>query len=413
MRRVRLHDRIPRNETLRRIVDENPMQAKHTALVFVYAVILIAGLVLRSPAIVIFAVGCMLLTYLPRYYIQSQPEALTYRTSFSKPYAWPGDELRLTVEIENRSFLPISLLQVTDELADGVDILGGTLIVEHKKRSLHHAFSLSMWQRVRRHYPVYCKHRGDFSIGPSRVHLAGPFGFGEAQRQYVPEARIVVYPRVHALGDLPSRPLALLGASTLRSFLHEDPLRIRGVREYIPGDPLNRINWKATAKAARHMVHVHEPSAHLSVLFLLNLATSDQVWRMLDEAETEWAIEVTASLGVALMEAHCSVGVVANDYITDLAVGAGEGHLQDFLVTLARANSHALWKPSTFIAAALEMRRFGTTLVLVTPILTEEIMTAIEQAEIRRSPLRIVYTGNVPTPLFDDASMLAVPREGT
>jgi uncharacterized repeat protein (TIGR01451 family) len=367
---------------------------------------------LRAPAIVIFAAGCLLLMYLPRYYIRSQPEAVSYRTAFSESYAWPGDELRLTVEIENRSFLPISLLQVTDELAEGVDILGGTLIVEQKKRSLHHAFSLGMWQRVRRRYPVNCKHRGDFSVGPSRVHLAGPLGFGEAERQYDPKARLVVYPRVHPLSDLPSRPLALLGPSTLRSFLHEDPLRIRGVREYTPGDPLNRINWKATAKAARHMVHVHEPSAHLSVLFLLNLATSDQVWRMLDEAETEWAIEVTASLGVALIEAHCSVGVVANDYITDLAVGAGEGHLQDFLVTLARANSHALWKPSLFITAALEMRRFGTTLVLVTPILTEEIMAAVEQAEIRRSPLRIVYTGSAPTPLFNDAYMLAVPREG-
>ncbi len=400
------------NDTMRDIEQAERLQAKHSVLVFVYCVVLVVGLGLRSPAIVIFSCGCLLLVYLPRHYAESRPEALTYKTFFSESFAWPGDGVRLTVEVENRSFLPISLLQVADEVPEGIDVEGTMLLVERRTRFLKHAFNLGMWQRVRRHYPVNCNNRGEFVVGPSRLQLTGPLGYGQAERHFAPQARLVVYPRVHALSDLPSRPLALLGPSALRSFLHEDPLRIRGVREYSPGDPLNRINWKATAKAARHMVHVHEPSAHTSVLFLLNLANSDHVWQGLDEAETEWAIEVTASLGAALLDSHCSVGVVANDYITDLAIGAGEGHLQDFLEMLARTNSHALWKPSTFIASALGMRHFGTTLVLVTPVLTEEIMAAIEQAEFRRSPLRVVYTGSAATVLFDDANMLAVQRQG-
>ena len=400
------------NNAMGEIGQAEHVEARRSALVFVYCVVLAVGLALRAPAIVIFASGCLLLVYLPRHYAESRPESLTYRTAFSESYAWPGDRLRLTVEVENRSFLPISLLQVTDEVPEGIEVEGSRLLMEKRTRFLQHAFNLGMWQRVRRHYPVNCKKRGEFVVGPSRLQLSGPLGYGQAERHYDPQARVIVYPRVHALSDLPTRPLALLGPSTLRSFLHEDPLRIRGVREYIPGDPPNRINWKATAKAARHMVHIHEPSAHISVMFLLNLANSDTVWQGLDDAETEWAIEVTASLGTALLDSHCSVGVVANDYITDLAIGAGEGHLQDFLVMLARANSHALWKPSPFVTSALDMRHFGTTLVLVTPVLTEEIMAAILQAEFRRSSLRVVYTGSAATSLFDDAYMLAVQRQG-
>ncbi|MBT9177091.1 MAG: hypothetical protein DDT20_01420 [Firmicutes bacterium] len=388
------------------------VQARHTALVFLYAVTVVLGLALRSPAIVIFGAGCLLLMYLPRYYAQSGQATLTYKTVFSERFAWPGDILRLTVEIENRSFFPISLLQVWDELPLGLEIDGGTLTADRQKRVLQHAFRLGMWQRVRRHYAVSCPSRGVYIVGPTRVDLAGPFGYGREQWQFGPQAQILVYPKVHALSELWCRPLAMLGESSLRSFLHEDPLRLRGVREYTPGDSLNRINWKATAKAARLLVHVHEPSAHISVQLLLNLSNNDQVWQGLDSAETEWAIEVTASLGVALLENHGSVGVSANDYITDLSLGAGEEHMQSFLATLGLANRYALWKPSTFIASALEQRHFGTTLVLVTPSLTEEIIDVLEQAEIRRSPLRVVYTGSVANPLFDDASMLWIQRQG-
>ncbi len=401
-----------RDDQKREITRAEHVSARHTALVFLYWLMVMLGLALRSPALVIFGAGCLLLVYLPRYYARSGQLTLTYKTAFSERFAWPGDTLRLTVEIENRSFFPISLLQVWDELPLGLEVEGNTLAADRRRRVLQHAFSLGMWQRVRRHYAVSCPSRGVYIVGPTRVDLAGPFGYGREQWQFGPQAQILVYPKVHALSELSCRPLAMLGESSLRSFLHEDPLRLRGVREYTPGDPLSRINWKATAKAARLLVHVHEPSTHISVQFLLNLANNDQVWQGLDSAETEWAIEVTASLGVALLENHGSVGVSANDYITDLSLGAGEEHMQSFLATLGLANRYALWKPSTFIASALEQRHFGTTLVLVTPSLTEEIIATLEQAEIRRSPLRVVYTGSVANPLFDDASMLWIQRQG-
>jgi len=377
------------------------------------AISLTLGLLLRSPAFIVFVCGGALLAYFPNLYAIWGRKALHYRASFSQAFAWPGENVRLTLELENRSFTPISLLHVWHDISSHVHVVG----VEHArssvKRQLHHAFRLGMWQRVRRRYTVECERRGVVRVGPTEIIVTGPFGYGSAHNNCSNEVQLIVYPRVHALEELRVLPCTLLGPSTLKSFIHEDPLRIRGVREYVPGDPLNRINWKATARAARHMVHVHEPSANVEVMFLLNLANSDEVWFRQDASETEWSIEVTASLGVALLDSACSVGVSANDYITDLPIGAGPLHMHSLLATLACTTPYAMSRPSTFLANALEQRRFGTTLVLVSPILTEEMLSAVALGSQRYAPFHIVYTGSTPSVLFDDTSMLWIRREGS
>jgi len=369
------------------------------------------GLFLRSPALILFIGGGALLAYFPNLYARWGRKALHYNASFSQAFAWPGDEVKLTLEIENRSFTPISLLDVWHDVSSQVHIVGVEAVPNGVKRRLHHVFRLGMWQRVRRRYTMNCKCRGIARVGPTEILVTGPFGYGRAHNNCSTEVQIIVYPRVYPLVELAVLPYTLLGPSTLKSFIHEDPLRIRGVREYVPGDPLNRINWKATARTARHMVQVHEPSANLDVMFLLNLANSDAVWFRQDASESEWAIEVAASLGVALLDSACSVGVSANDYITDLPIGAGLEHMHRLLATLACTTPFAMSRPSTFLANALEHRRFGTTLVLITPTLTEELLSTVGLGTQRYGPLRVVYTGSDNSTLFDDSSMLWIRRE--
>ena len=59
---------------------------------------------------------------------------------------------------------------------------------------------------------------------------------------------LVVFPRVFTLEELGLRRTAR-SATARAGTLFEDPLRFAGLREYRPGDPLSRIDWKATARA--------------------------------------------------------------------------------------------------------------------------------------------------------------------
>src|SRR5262249_60023630 len=69
--------------------------------------------------------------------------------------------------------------------------------------------------------------------------------------------------------DLASR--RPIGDVRLTHRLYEDPTRIAGVRPYEAGDPLNRVNWRATARTGLLHSKVYEPSTLARATILLDL----------------------------------------------------------------------------------------------------------------------------------------------
>jgi uncharacterized protein (DUF58 family) len=101
--------------------------------------------------------------------------------------------------------------------------------------------------------PLVPRRRGEHLTGPLTARVLGPLGLGWSQRELLPGEPRRVYPQVRWEGD-PGRLLAL----AQRRELGQVPLRLRGLgrepfalREYRPGDPLSRVNWKASARHGR------------------------------------------------------------------------------------------------------------------------------------------------------------------
>jgi len=102
-------------------------------------------------------------------------------------------------------------------------------------------------------YEIVPRRRGAHAVGPLTVRVLGPWGVAWAQRDLIPEEVRRVYPQVRWQGRV-GRLLALAH----RRELGRAPLRIRGtgtepyaLREYRPGDPPTRIQWKASARHGR------------------------------------------------------------------------------------------------------------------------------------------------------------------
>ena len=104
--------------------------------------------------------------------------------------------------------------------------------------------------------------RGSSTFLPSRVTLvrpAGPVRVGRAVRER--SSSLVVLPRIAAL-----RSCVFFGARDpgegrrLRSARAHGSYEFRGVRPHQPGEPLNRIHWKSTARIGRtHAARVRRP----------------------------------------------------------------------------------------------------------------------------------------------------------
>jgi len=102
-------------------------------------------------------------------------------------------------------------------------------------------------------YELVPRRRGAHTVGPLTVRVLGPWGFAWSQRDLIGEEVRRVYPQTRWQGRV-GRLLALAH----RRELGRAPLRFRGMgtepyalREYRPGDPPTRIQWKASARHDR------------------------------------------------------------------------------------------------------------------------------------------------------------------
>lgn len=101
--------------------------------------------------------------------------------------------------------------------------------------------------------PLVPRRRGEHEAGPAMARVLGPWGLAWSQRCLIEPERRRVYPRVRWEGRV-GRLLTLAHRQRLGQAL----FRHRGegsepyaLREYLPGDPLTRIHWRATARHGR------------------------------------------------------------------------------------------------------------------------------------------------------------------
>ena len=93
--------------------------------------------------------------------------------------------------------------------------------------------------------------------------------------------------------------------------LYEDPTRIAGVRGFEPGDPLNRVHWRATARTGTLHSKVYEPSTVAGATLLLEFHRAAYDPRH-EPYRSELAVTAAASIANALYQLGQQVGLVTN-----------------------------------------------------------------------------------------------------
>jgi uncharacterized protein (DUF58 family) len=297
-------------------------------------------------------------------------------------HAFLGERLRVHLRFTNRGWLPLPWLQIQElvplDLKDATDYsmvlsVGGRTIVDHV-------------------YTLHCKRRGYYTIGPLALRTGDLFGFVDNAWQERTLLYLTVYPEVrplHKLG-LPSR--SPFGAVASRQRLFEDPARVTGVRNYTSGDNQRNIHWKASAHEDTLLVKKFQPAIALNVMIVLDVNRHAYPYRE-EVGLSEWAIVVAASIASHLIEQRQAVGLLSNglDSVTDtptvpLSPRNGQGHLMNILTSLARVEMHeheltlAQWLPGH-----ITNLEWGTTLIVVTPQVTEEALWVMHSAYRRGS----------------------------
>lgn len=121
-----------------------------------------------------------------------------------------------------------------------------------------------------------CTQRGRFRLGPMTLRSGDPLGIFNVTQEISATSHIVVYPMVEELTTFEPSVSDLSGGEARRQRTYQITTNVASIRDYAPGDSLNRIHWPSTARARRLMTKEFELDPTADIWIYLDLYQSTQ-----------------------------------------------------------------------------------------------------------------------------------------
>jgi len=264
-----------------------------------------------------------------------------------------GDRIRVTYTLRNTSRIPKPWLEVHNPTT-----LPGGLPGR----------AIPLGPRAERSWLVRVPlvRRGHFRIEPLQIRTGDPFGFFEASATVGQGVAVVVYPRIERipLWRLPAAYIEGTNASPERT-LQTTPLATT-VRPYAPGDSMNRIHWRSTARHGEIQVKEFDLEQTADAWIILDLQRGIQAGRG-EESTTEAMIRAAASIADKALTENRAVGMTVNAGRTAyLPADRGGRQHQKVMQLLAAVDADSSTPlVETLIASVGRLRR-GMTAVVIT-----------------------------------------------
>jgi uncharacterized protein (DUF58 family) len=301
-----------------------------------------------------------------------------------------GEYYEETLILRNRSFLPKLWLEVRDT----------SELPGHKVSCVQ---TLKPYGEARWRTKTYCRLRGRFRLGPVSVTAGDPFGIFRFTRELPVKQFLTVYPPTFEINKFDAASGVMPGGNPVNRLTQHTTPSVQGLRQYRPGDSLNRIHWATTARKGELIVKEFDLDPTIDVQIFLDLNEASH-WvlnhkerggvqnalpassgiRSNDSTE-EYCVAAAATLARHFIKAGRSVGVVSWGQQQEIvAPDRGERQLGKVLENLAVVRAQGDTEFGQLIAS--QMVRMGNTdtVILVTAS-TEEKWSAVIPLLLRKN----------------------------
>ena len=329
-----------------------------SALVATALAALLAGLAVRSWPLVLLSLPPLVFLALGSLDPPPRPKLRVTRT-VSRDRLSVGVEAAVTLRVTNEG-PGIALLECLDILPSELEVVRG---------ANHTILTLAADETVEIAYTVRPALKGEFTLGPFRARALDALGLGVEDLVLPMTSSMTVAPGIESLKHTP------LGPRRTRPWFGHVPSRqigpgseFWGVREYVSGDELRRINWKASARFDGLYSNEYQGERSGDVVILLDARAESAVGTLTGNAVE---VGVRAALGVAerVLESKNRVGLIVQRDVLDWVPPAfGRKQLYRILDHLIHVHAGGEW-PLAYVTWVLT-RYFpqDALIVLISPL---------------------------------------------
>jgi uncharacterized protein (DUF58 family) len=234
-----------------------------------------------------------------------------------------------------------------------------------------HPLALSPGDRVVLRTPLLPTRRGDLRALGVTVRARGPLGLAARQRTREVPGVVRSLPPFESRKHLPSR------LARLRELDGRAAVRVRGqgtefdsLREYVRGDDVRSIDWRASARNRNVVVRTWQPERDRRVVLVLDTSRTS-AGRVGDVPRLDSAMDAALLLAALAARAGDRVDFVAGDRrVRSRLRSAGArdvaAHLQDAMADLDPVIAEADW--NQLAGAVTSLGRQRALVVLLTPL---------------------------------------------
>jgi len=287
---------------------------------------------------IVLLIGAAFYFLLNLFFRKNWYKGLTVSIDFEKKEVREGDKNTLTEVVRNDKAMPLPVALVKFSITR-------TFLFPKESNSAvtdlyyrNEYFSLWSHQIITRKYGFTASKRGEYSITSLDLVCKDFFLFKNVFAGLKQFTSVLVLPGSIRPDEVPDDVLHLTGEIVHRNKLTEDPFAFHEIREYQPYDPVNHINWKATAKSEMLQVNTFHTTNRRNVTILLNLETGSL---RRGDVIAEAGIKIASYLTGYFIQEGIPVAIYTNSTAKDseeliyMEEGGDEEHIHNVDVALA------------------------------------------------------------------------------
>ena len=305
-------------------------------------------------------------------------------------------------EIKNNSKSRKLWIEITDDSLIGNKI--NSRIVVNIKPNIFRKYNSS----------ILLKKRGVYSLGPTILNSGDPLGLFKSGITIPSKKSIVVYPHLIDIQKISGNPSTEEGGEHLQIQTAQTTPQASGIREYQPGEPLNRVHWPYTMKHGKLMVKEFDEETQSNAWILLDvqknkhyreknitysfnnrfLSIRRRAARFQLACDSfEYAVSIAAALANYYIRQNIAVGLtsVGRDFV-NVQPDKGNRQINKILEKLAVINDDGDLSITSIFEKQKSNIRNGSSVIMITAVDLGEIESPMHIAKLKRIkllPIRI------------------------
>ena len=326
----------------------------------------------------------------------------TVSTQLQRDRCFEGDRAEVCVTVSAVS--RVSLLSLHIMLCDADN---------HVLASRHFTLSLKPGEMRSFQFELEMPIRGVFYVGDVVSRAYSPSGLKSYPDRVWTGAECIVYPRPDTIRvdwSASARSRQHVGESASR--MAGDGLEVSDVRLHMPGDPVRRVNWRATQRHGQLYINDSLRDRNIDVVIVVDgLADVGKS----PHSYLDCACRAAATIALAFLQSRDRVGVIRYAGAVDWAVPrGGRNQLYAILDRLARVRTIQSFVSPNMRLIPRGVLPPGSLVLVITPLLDDRSIQMLRGLAARGCNLMVLYVspmdllvlaGTHARPSGDDAAL--------